>query len=307
MSQVQVIETNDSRWGACLAISNGTIEMLVSVAFGPRIMRFHLAGEPNMFFEDVEGAIGQSGDQFAPVGGGEWKIYGGHRLWTSPESVPRTTYPDNEPVEWRTTDRGVVLTAPEERWNQLRKEIEIEVTGDNEVRLTHRITNTGPWAVQFAPWALSVMAAGGTAIVPQVRRETNLLPNRVLAVWPYSKMNDPRVTWGDKFIVLRQDTERPKFKFGTNNEAGWAAYYNYNTLFVKKYDHVYGGTYPDYGVSFETYTDERILELETLGELQSVAPQATVTHIETLSLHKNVELQFADEDVLEQALAKYAL
>ena len=46
------------------------------------------------------------------------------------------------------------------------------------------------------------MAPGGKEVVPQGRRDTGLLPNRVVSLWPYSRLDDPRVHWGERYIFL---------------------------------------------------------------------------------------------------------
>lgn len=305
MANVTVKETEYGGWGRCLTISNGEVELVASLDFGPRILRYGFAGGRNHFMEDPEGRIVNGGDHFAPVGGGAWKIYGGHRLWTSPEVEPRTTYPDNEPVAWRPIENGAILTPPQERWNQVQKEIEIRLSPEGtEANVVHSVTNEGPWAIEFAVWALSVMAPGGTAIVPLTTRETGLLPNRVLALWPYSDMSDPRVTWGRKYVRLRQDNGPTPFKLGTSNEDGWAAYANGGELFLKRYTHVPDGTYPDYGVSFESYVCDHFVELETLGELRRVAPGETAVHEEVWQLAADFPdaASLEDEAAVERAL-----
>lgn len=297
MGSITVRQIDYDMWGACVQVTNGTVELVATIDKGPRIIRYGFIGGANMFFEDKKDVISSFGEAFEPVGGGKWHIYGGHRLWTSPESIPRTTYPDNEPVAWRATEQGVVLTPPAERWNQLQKEIEIVLDTENGgVTVHHRVTNQGPWGAEFAPWALSVMAPGGTAIVPQATRDAGVLPNRAISLWSYTKMNDERVTWGERFIVLKQSDVRHPFKIGTNNEAGWAAYNLGDTLFVKTFPFQPEAKYPDNGVNFEIYTNEHILELESLGELKTVKPGETVSHTETWRLSGNFELPaVADE------------
>jgi len=300
---VTVKEIEYGPWGHCVQVSNGIVDVVATLDFGPRLIRFGFTGGDNLFLEDTEQKVVSSGERFAPVGGGSWHIYGGHRLWSGPEAEPRTTYPDNEPVVWEALSDGIVLTPPQEQWTQLQKQMEVRLdAATSTVTVVHRITNTGPWAVTFAPWALSVMAPGGKAIVPQVQRETGLLANRIISVWSYAKMNDPRIAWGERFITLQQDRTLPPFKIGTNNEEGWAAYHNGDNLFVKRYEHLQEGTYPDNGVSFETYTNELFLELETLGELKPVAPGETVKHTETWELYKADSLPYADETELSRVL-----
>ena len=43
--------------------------------------------------------------------------------------------------------------------------------GKAQVRVTHRIRNTGFWPVELAPWAITVMATEGIAIVELGKRD----------------------------------------------------------------------------------------------------------------------------------------
>ena len=130
------------------------------------------------------------------------------------------------------------------------KEIEVTMSPDEaKVTVLHRITNKGLWPVELAAWSLSVMAAGGKEIIPQNARDTGMLPNRMISLWPYTKLNDPRVYWGEKYITLQQDINaKTPFKIGLNNEDGWAVYLNHGNAFVK-YQHIPNAVYPDFGSS----------------------------------------------------------
>lgn len=293
MSKVLTEVMQHERWGRCVALRNGSVELLATLDFGPRVIRLSSAGGSNLFFEDKEGAISQSGEAFEPVGGGAWNIYGGHRLWTSPERIPRTTYPDNDPVEWeKAGENGIALRAPRERWNQVTKSIELQLdpAGPN-VSVIHRVTNDGPWPIRFAPWALSVMSAGGRAVVPMTGTDSGLLPNRRFVHWPYNRLNDPRVSFTESELVVDQGEGPTPYKIGTDNEAGWAAYSNHGDTFIKRYHPVPGGSYPDFGVSFELYTNTHMLELETLGEYREVEPGETVVHVEAWTVVKGLDLR----------------
>jgi hypothetical protein len=284
MSVAAIKVIQHDQWGRCVSLSNDRVELLATLDFGPRIIHLSSLGGSNMFLEDKADELTQDGDDaFAPVGGGKWHIYGGHRLWTSPERVPRTTYPDNDPVEWaQVGERGIVLRPSEERWNQAAKEIEIQLDAPGDgITVTHRVTNKGAWPITFAPWALSVMGAGGRAVVPMDGKNTGLLPNRRFILWPYARLNDPRIVFTESEIVVNQGEGATPYKFGSDNEAGWAAYSIHGDTFIKRYSPAAGGTYPDFGVSFELYTNSIMLELETLGELQEVESGETVSHVET--------------------------
>ena len=134
-------------------------------------------------------------------------------------------------------------------------------------------------------WALSVLAPGGTCIVPQPKEDTGLLANRTLALWPYADMTDERVRWDSDYITLKQDAGMEQaFKFGINNTYGAAAYLNGGIAFIKRYEPQADAVYPDFGVSMEVYTDKRMLELETLSPLLEVQPGDVIEHTEQWEL-----------------------
>ena len=118
-------------------------------------------GEDNEFHEVPEHS-GKSGDE-------AFRVYGGHRLWVAPE-IARTYYPDNVPVSVRRQGDAFVFTAPPESAHpgtNLQKEVEIKLAEtETRVSVTHRIRNLGRQPTEMAPWALSVMAGHGTAILP---------------------------------------------------------------------------------------------------------------------------------------------
>jgi hypothetical protein len=80
------------------------------------------------------------------------------------------------------------------------------------VTVTHILINRNLWVIELAAWALSVMAPGGVAILPQppfIPHGEKLLPARPLVQWHYTDMTDPRWKFGRKFILLRQDPNAP--------------------------------------------------------------------------------------------------
>mgnify|MGYP006992095770 CR=1 FL=1 len=219
--------------------------------------------------------------------GAKWNIYGGHRLWMSPESLPETYYPDNDPVNYEITETGAIFKPNPQVQNGVQYVIEVSLC-ENDVTINHYITNISDKTLHFSPWALTVLNKGGLEIIPQNTRDTGLLANRKVIMWPYSNMADERLYFGEKYITLRQDDNVLRaFKMGLDNENGWAMYVLDDTVFVKSYPHFLDKEYEDFGVSFETYTNEHILEMETLGAKASPAPNETVLHTEKWSLYKN--------------------
>ncbi|HHU78641.1 MAG: hypothetical protein ACOX27_01330 [Caldicoprobacterales bacterium] len=298
MPEIRIKEIEYGSFGKCVEISNGNADIVVTVDVGPRIIRFGLTGRENEFCDD--------GSFSVPVGNEEWHILGGHRLWHSPEAMPRSYSPDNKPVHYEKIENGIRVTQETEPWVQIKKQMDITMAGCcNKVQIIHRLTNENAWPIEVSAWAITVMAAGGLQVVPQPSRDTGLLANRLLSLWPYTKMNDHRVYWGDRYITLKQDpdTDTP-FKFGIPNEGGWAAYFNHGNLFIKRFRHVMGAVYPDYGVSYETYTNDYMMEMESLSPLTRLEPGDTINHLEEWELIENVSRPAADNEEDIQKVVK---
>ncbi len=307
---VKFSETNYETFGNCLKIENDVCELYVTLDLGPRIIRYALKGSENMIKQDTDKVVGKEGAEYekAFYKGAYWCNYGGHRLWTSPEAFPETYYPDNDPVKYETNDGVAYIYGNPQMTNNIQYVIAITLDeNSSEVTVKHTIENIDTKVQRFAPWALTVLDIGGVEIIPKPTTDTGLLANCVLAVWPYAHMNDERVYWGHKYITIKQDPNNTQaFKIGLNNEHAWAAYLNKGCLFVKKYNHVKDGIYPDFGVSFETYTNNEIIEMETLGVLSDVKPNETVEHIEKWSLkHVDASFDYKDENSISDFVEKF--
>jgi hypothetical protein len=282
-------------WDNCYRLSNETIELVVTTDVGPRIIWFGFSGGTNVF-KNYDEMLGKTG-------GDEWRIYGGHRLWHAPEGQPRTYEPDNLPVKIENLGTFIRLVQDPEKTTRIEKQIDIYLDPVHaEVKLVHRLINHNLWAVELAPWALSVMAPGGKAIVPFPKRgshtDGDLLPSNTITLWPYTYMSDPRWTWGKKYMLLQsQEGNEIAQKAGTNVTDGWAAYVNQGLLFVKYFDFNPAFDYADMGCNVETFTNEAMLELETLGPLCWLEPGETVEHVEIWKLFADVPTPQSEEEI----------
>lgn len=268
----------------CLLISNGETELAVTTEFGPRVLRYGFTGKTNVFKVFSE--------QLKNIEKDVWKSYGGHRLWHAPEIFPRTYYPDNEKVEWQWDKGTLILNCLPEKNNNIGKQILITLADKgSSVTVEHRLVNLGVWPIKISAWCLSVMAAGGTAVVPQEEYKPHpdcLVPARPLVLWHFTKMNDHRSTWGEKYIQLREDSaDKTKQKFGVRNTKGWAAYVMSDVVFMKKMPFFKDAEYTDMGCNQEFYTEAGFLEMESLSPYTELAPQGSLVHTEKWLLAKN--------------------
>jgi hypothetical protein len=289
-------------WPNCYRISNGEVELVLTSDIGPRIMRYGFVGGQNLFKEFNE-QLGKSGEA-------EWQARGGHRLWVGPEVLPVTYALDNGPVKVEVRGGEVEAVQPVEKETGLQKSILIRLapTG-SKVELIHRIRNATNFALDFAPWTLTMMAQGGIGITgfpPRGKHPEMLAPTNPLVMWAYTDFSDPRWTFTSKYVALRQDAKAatPQ-KLGHFNADTWGAYLLGSDLYVKKYKADPSKTYPDFGCSYETFTNADFLELETVGPLTRVEPGKTVEHVETWTLHRNVSIPQWNDATLDRVLLPF--
>jgi hypothetical protein len=262
---------------------------------GPRIIGLSYNSSPNLFADMFEMTTD------TPLG--KYHFYGGHRLWISPETIDKTYIPDDSGLQITPVSNGVRLAGSREPVTGLHKSILVELEGDRPaVRLIHTISNESQQPLTFAPWALSMFRLGGTVILPQPVGNTDphgLLSNRLMVLWPYTRINDPRLVLRDDCILLRANPAQPPVKLGYRNTAGWLACWLEGILFRKSYDVDPDAAYPDGGCNAETYTDHRFVELESLGPLVTLSPGMANTFTETWELYDTLDVPFIPQEVRE--------
>jgi hypothetical protein len=286
-------------WPNALRLRNGAVELIVTLDVGPRILSFAKPGGANPFklYADQAGGTGEAA----------WRNRGGHRMWIAPEIREITYFPDNAPVGWEHLQGkpGVRLTPPPEAAIGFQKQIDIELdpTGAGAT-IVHRLTRLAATPADVALWALTVMTPGGVAVMPQPpmgQHPRDLLPNRKLVVWPYTDLSDPRWRFGRHFFRLRQDGTLGPTKLGLADPLGWCAYFVDGVCFIKRYDLQPEGVYPDGGCNFETFTNEKMLEIESLGPLISLKGGQSIEHRERWELHDapKFNCEHSDEKLVE--------
>ncbi len=267
---------------------------------GPRLVRLVPAGSNQNLLAELPEMV-----QATPFG--EYRFFGGHRLWHSPEAMPRSYLPDSEGLQVNTLQDGSVLLAqPVEPGSGLRKTMQLHLDPDAPVlTIQHSLTNAGLWPVECAPWAITQLKLGGLAIIPQQVGvpAAQLLPDRRMTIWNYTRLQDPRLHLGDDFILLEAASRLPPCKIGVPNPQGWLAYLTGDVLFVKRFTHLPDLPHPDGGCDTEVYCNDRFIELETLGVLQGLQPGQTATHTETWQLYRDVKFPHTLDGVREMVKA----
>ena len=253
----------------------------IATEIGPRITYLALADQPD---KNILGVLLEAG---ADTKDGFWHSYGGHRLWTSPEVTPRSYSLDNQPIQIIEENDRIILRGNPEPFNSIQKEIIISTGNPDGLKITHKIKNIGRWPIRLALWALTVMQPGGTALIPffpKPEDSGNLLPDCPLVLWPYTDLTDSRLLLGKRWLGLHQEAgAKSPIKLGLRANPSIGFYHWQGLLFSKKTS-IKQTSYPDYESTFETYTNGEMLELETLGPLTDLQPDAETVHTEIWNL-----------------------
>ncbi len=242
---------------------------------GPRIVRLI----PRVLGENL---LAETPDYLLPSPHGPFRLWGGHRLWHAPETAARTYAPDDGDL-WVVARGDEVTLTRDEPITGVRKEVAAALyPGEPRIRLAHRLTNTGLWPVELAPWAITQLRPGGTAVLPTggAGDAEGLLPDRLFALWPYSRWGDPRFRPGEEAIEIDALPIAQPFKLGYMNRAGWMAYRYGNVTFIKRWTPRLEQPHVDFGCNAEVYAGERHIEMESLGPLTRLSPGETVEHVE---------------------------
>ncbi len=281
-------------WKNNLRLSNGDVELVVTLDVGPRVIAYRLPSGFNVL-KNYDSMMGGTGET-------EWQIRGGHRFWLAPEDLTRTYFADNRPVQWEQIGAHAArITAPVEHEYGVQKVMELRLGArGTRVDVTLRVTNVGNAPTDLAPWGPTVMAPGGVEVIPlppkkchplhpkNARSPADFAPNQELILWPYFDFADTRWTFGARYAFLRQDVNKGPTKIGLAHREGWVAYLNSGVLFVKRFGYREGAVYPDRGTRYQTFSNEDMLEMETVGELVTLAPGASAELKESWELHGGV-------------------
>jgi len=296
---VKVENTAYGGWRNCYRVTNGEVEVIVTGDVGPRVIRFGFVGGQNLF-KEFSDQLGKGREE-------KFQARGGDRVWKAPEDPFVTWAPDNVPVEIQVTPTGLLAREPIEPLTKLQKEIEVSMApSGTSVKVTHRIANQSLFPLEFAPWALTMMAQGGVVVSgfpPRGHHPANLEATNPLVMWAYTNLADPRWKFTKKYLTLRQDVnDSDPQKLGLFNPDTWAAYLLNGEAFVKRTKADPSKTYPDFGCSFETFTNRDFLEVETLGPMTKIAPGQILELVEYWGLFRNVEPTALTDEELDRIL-----
>lgn len=269
---------------------------------GPRVLRFGRRGGPNVFAETPKATW--------DAGHGTYELLGGHRFWFAPETAD-CSVPDAAGLALTTLPGApgpaVRLVGAVEAPTGLRKTIEVRLDADTAaMSLRHVLANEGSRTLEIAPWPVTQLRLGGMAVapLPPGDEEPSSRPNQLVVLWPYASGSDDRIEIGDHRLTVFARPAKP-MKVGCLSATGTAGYLLDGLLVMLRFTPARGSVHPDLGCNLEIYSDERTIELETIGPLVSLAPGDSVTHDERWEISEvGEDLDAAAVEALLRGLAE---
>jgi len=248
---------------------------------GPRIVRLGLTGRANLLAETPDVAW--------PTAHGPYRLHGGHRLWLAPESAGLQAAPDDDGLSIGSAPDGLRLDGAPDPESGLVRSIGVRLDLALPVlHVRHEVHNTGTRRVEAALWAITQLPPGGWVVLPQpvVAAGHGTRPNRLVALWPYTSVEDPRLVLRDGFLAVHGEAG-PDLKVGAVVDSGWVAWARDGAALVRRWTPE-KRLHPDLGCNAEVYVTGRYTELEVLGPMVALAPGARAILSETWELRPTV-------------------
>lgn len=271
-------------------MTNGIIDVTVTVDFGPRIIGFGFSGMESVFYRDPERTcrISLDGPDDADERSRTFYYYGGHRLWLGPGRSTKAVPPDNDTVVYSILPDGVRFLQPKQKATGFQAGFEVVMGEDAaDIMVVHTAKNLSKETQPCGLWPITMLAGEGVVILPQnTDTGTPLRPNRTLVLWPETDIRDERIFCGNRYVTLRKTAGGKVLKIGCNDVLGWAAFVGPRFTFMKRFVHSPQAVYPDFGSSCEVCFQNDFTEIQSLSPMYRVEPGQEIRHVENLSLYR---------------------
>ena len=271
--ELRIEQTEFRSWREAYVVSLGQAEMVVVAEIGPRILSLSVGRGLNLLFVDEEMTLGSE------EGTGDWRLYGGHRIWVAPETDDSSA-PDNVRCEVKISDEGLTVLAPVAPRTQLQKRLTISQRRGRFV-VEQGVRNCGDSPTIGAVWALTCVLPDGVVAFPW--GSGGAWDLKKIVYWKQWLGSGTDVTsdqWQPGPDVFCIEPTGEEGKVGSNPPEGWVALCREDGTFIKSYRWAPGARYPDEDCSLQVYTCDHFVELETLGPLTTFHPGIEVVHEE---------------------------
>ncbi|MCW3816408.1 DUF4380 domain-containing protein [Micromonospora sp. DR5-3] len=279
----------------------GAVELGAVPALGGRILALRLAGHETLYRNDalLDERLHRRADHGpAPDGTmATWRNYGGDKTWPAPQgwdgpgqwAGPPDAVLDSGPYTWTVAEHGgrarlTMSSAADPRSGLTIRRLVDVVDGSTTVTITHRLINTGPHPVRWAPWNVLQLPGpvAGTGDGWYAGVDDSPVPIRGLLA------GTGLPSWALADGVVHVTGQDVVGKLAVPGASGWLATVSGGHLVTQHFAVDPAGRYPDGGARAEVWLEcpqergieslgglrptARILESEVLGPLVDLAP-----------------------------------
>ena len=269
---------NTQQWGNVLFLEEYNIRVGVALDFGIRVVYLSAAGMENIFYEQPN----DLSDHFVTSSG--WRLYGGHRLWTAPES-DLSYCPDNDPVSYELLPNGVKVTQKCDPWLLMEKSLTITFE-NGKVCLTQGVKNCGDAPITCATWGVNTLKPGNAEVAFWGTDPGDYTPRRRINLWANTNVHDPRLHFDKSRLVATYEPLTDYCKLGLYTPEGVATYTGHGQKFTLFFPTHSVEECPDGGCNFELYMGAKFVELETVGTVTTLQKGESASHQEFWQIEK---------------------
>lgn len=263
-----------------LELMTGCWRMVVITECGPRIACFgRLHSDKNILYWDKDA-----------VSRGEWKLYGGHRVWlTRPyaDESEDAYAGDNEPCQVSVQTDGVVVTAPPHPFTKLSRGMEIRMLDDQTFEVTNFIRNESELVYSGGVWSPTCINPEGKTIRIPLGEE-NTLWDMVKIVIPRKfagntvPIDDDQISYTEEEMVIKPHGVLTKRCVCAPKGIIIMEWPEEAIRFTKETTYIREGKYPLDGCNLAVFVGDQnwMGEMETFGVEQSIRPGECVRNRE---------------------------
>ncbi len=296
---IEIKQINLKYYGKCVSINNGTVKVIVSVDVGPKIIFWGYTNGENMLYIpynilEYDEHISQKipPDIF-------FKRYG-HEIMLEYENSNPVVLSSGTTI-YSILQDGVVFSCSSPKLG-ISTNLEIIIQdSSNSIMIVHSIENINEKAQSFSICSSTFVTQDGTLIVPQNVEDLGNSPNRVLALWKKSNINDSRLYVTNEYLRFNNlSTDNLSvLKLGINNRQAWSTYTKDGITFLKHYLHNKKAKYLNFDSSFIIDSKKALLSLKVLSPIYNVQKNEIAKMAEYWSLFPN-KIHFDDHNEIKK-------
>ena len=269
---MKIEPTSFGPWQQAHRLTHDNVELIVVSEIGPRILSLRVNGGENLLFVDEDG-----------LSRGEWRIYGGHRVWLGPETEASYA-PDNAACDVSTEGGVLTIAGPEDPLSHLQKHLRIAAAGPGRFSVTSGLSSNSEMLMPAVVWALTCVRPDARIFFPW-GQPGNWEMKKICYWKAWGGTHASTVTssqWqpGEDLFVI--DPTGEEGKCGTSGCEGWlgANFPAAGASFFKRFQYQLGREYVDDGCAIQCYTCANFIEMETLSPQQILLPGERLEHEE---------------------------